>query len=114
VLRINVALPVSEDFGSFGSEWQVPSLFWYVGGTDPDLYRRAEEAGRIAGDVPTNHSSKFAPVLHPTLETGIQTLTTASLSYLGRWYTRRTGAGVPSTPDQPADSHPGHQPRRHT
>jgi hippurate hydrolase len=77
-------LPVSEDFGSFGTEWEVPSLFWYVGGTDPELYRRAEKSGRIAEDVPTNHSSKFAPVLHPTLETGIQTLTTASLSYLGR------------------------------
>jgi hippurate hydrolase len=76
-------LPVSEDFGSFGTEWSVPSLFWYVGGTDPELYRRAEKSGRIAQDVPTNHSSKFAPVLHPTLETGIQTLTTASLSYLG-------------------------------
>jgi hypothetical protein len=30
-------LPVSEDFGSFGSEWGVPSLFRYVGSTDPDL-----------------------------------------------------------------------------
>jgi amidohydrolase len=76
-------LPVSEDFGSFGAEWGVPSLFWYVGGTDPDLYRRAEKAGRVAQDVPTNHSSKFAPVLHPTLETGIQALTVGSLSYLG-------------------------------
>ncbi len=50
---------------------------------DPDLYRRAEEAGRVAEDVPTNHSSKFAPVMHPTLEVGIQTLVTATLSYLG-------------------------------
>jgi hypothetical protein len=58
-----------------------------VGGTGvvgPGLYQRAEKAGRIAQDVPTNHSPKFAPVLHPTLETGIQALTTASLSYLGR------------------------------
>ena len=76
-------LPVSEDFGLFGQEWKVPSLFWYVGGTDPGVYRRAARAGRIAQDVPTNHSSKLAPVLHPTLETGIQTLVTASLSYLG-------------------------------
>jgi amidohydrolase len=76
-------LPVSEDFGSFGTEWGVPSVFWYVGGTDPDEYRRAEKAGRVAQDVPTNHSSKFAPVLHPTLETGIQALTVGSLSYLG-------------------------------
>ena len=77
-------LPVSEDFGSFGAEWGVPSVFWYVGGTDPQLYQQAEKAGRIAEDVPTNHSSKFAPVLHPTLEAGVQTLTSASLSYLGR------------------------------
>lgn len=77
-------LPVSEDFGTFGTDWGVPSVFWYVGGTDPELYRKAEAAGRVAEDVPTNHSSKFAPVLHPTLETGIQTLTTATLSYLGR------------------------------
>ena len=76
-------LSVSEDFGSFGSEWGVPSIFWYVGGTDPDLYRRAEQAGRVAEEVPTNHSSKFAPVMHPTLEVGIQTLVTATLSYLG-------------------------------
>ena len=83
VEQLEDPLSVGEDFGSFGSEWGVPSVFWYVGGTDPDLYRRAEEARRVAEDVPTNHSSKFAPVMHPTLETGIETLTTASLSYLG-------------------------------
>ena len=84
VTELTDPLPVSEDFGLFGQEWKVPSVFWYVGGTDPDLYRRAEQAGRIAEDVPTNHSSKFAPVLHPTLETGIEALTSATLSYLGR------------------------------
>jgi amidohydrolase len=83
VTQLTDPLPVSEDFGLFGQEWKVPSLFWYVGGTDPGVYHRAAQAGRIAQDVPTNHSSKFAPVLHPTLETGIQTLATASLSYLG-------------------------------
>jgi amidohydrolase len=82
VEQLQDPLSVSEDFGSFGSEWGVPSVFWYVGGTDPAAYRRAEKAGRVAEDIPTNHSSKFAPVVHPTLETGIQTLTTASLSYL--------------------------------
>ena len=32
-----LAAPVSasEDFGSFGTGWGVPSVFWYVGGTDP-------------------------------------------------------------------------------
>jgi amidohydrolase len=80
-----LAAPVSasEDFGSFGSEWRVPSVFWYVGGTDPAAYRRAQQAGRVADDIPTNHNPKFAPVIHPTLETGVQAITTAALSYLG-------------------------------
>jgi amidohydrolase len=76
-----LAAPVSasEDFGSFGAGWQVPSVFWYVGGTDPDVYRKAERAGRVAQDVPTNHSPSFAPVIHPTLETGVQAMVTATV-----------------------------------
>jgi hippurate hydrolase len=72
----------SEDFGSFGTEWGVPSVFWYVGGTDAELYRRAEQAGRVAQDIPTNHNARFAPVIHPTLETGVQAMVTAALDAL--------------------------------
>jgi hippurate hydrolase len=57
-------------------------VFWYVGGTDPELYRKAREAGRVAEDIPTNHNAKFAPVIHPTLETGVQAITTAALDAL--------------------------------
>jgi len=80
-----LAAPVSasEDFGSFGTEWGVPSVFWYVGGTDAELYRKAEQAGRVAQDIPTNHNAAFAPVIHPTLETGVQAITTAALDALG-------------------------------
>ena len=60
----------SEDFGCFGSGWHVPSVFWFVGGTDPDTYRKARAAGRM-GDLPTNHNPRFAPVLHPTLGAGV-------------------------------------------
>ena len=79
-----LAAPVSasEDFGSFGTEWGVPSVFWYVGGTDADAYRRAEEAGRVAQDIPTNHNAAFAPVIHPTLETGVRAMTVAALDSL--------------------------------
>jgi hippurate hydrolase len=79
-----LAAPVSasEDFGSFGTEWGVPSVFWYVGGTDAELYRRAQEAGRVAQDIPTNHNPAFAPVIHPTLETGVQAITAAALDAL--------------------------------
>ena len=75
-------ISASEDFGAFGSEWQVPSVFWTVGGTDPDTYRQAKEAGRLS-ELPTNHNPRFAPVIHPTLETGVGTLLAAASSWLG-------------------------------
>src|SRR3954452_21027533 len=82
VQELSAPVSASEDFGSFGTEWGVPSVFWYVGGTDADLYRKAEQAGRVAQDVPTNHNAKFAPVIHPTLESGVQAMAAAALDAL--------------------------------
>ncbi|HEU5328965.1 MAG TPA: M20 family metallopeptidase [Thermomicrobiales bacterium] len=73
--------PASEDFGSFGAEWQAPSVFWFVGGTDPALYAKAKEAGTI-NEIPTNHNPRFAPVIHPTLETGVEALVVATQAWL--------------------------------
>jgi hippurate hydrolase len=75
-------ISASEDFGSFGSEWHAPSVFWTVGGTDRDTYRRAKAAGRLS-ELPTNHNPRFAPVIHPTLETGVETLLAAACAWLG-------------------------------
>jgi hippurate hydrolase len=75
------AASASEDFGSFGVEWGVPSVFWFVGGVDPDTYARAEREGRLS-ELPTNHNPKFAPVIHPTLETGVETLVAATCAWL--------------------------------
>jgi amidohydrolase len=71
----------SEDFGSFGTEWQVPSVFWFVGGTDPETYEKAKKSGTIA-DIPTNHNPHFAPVIHPTLEAGVEALVVAAQAWL--------------------------------
>ena len=81
--RIREARPTSasEDFGVFGAAWQTPSVFWFVGGTDPEKYAEAKQAGRIR-EIPTNHHPAFAPVLHPTLETGIEAMVIASHSWL--------------------------------
>jgi amidohydrolase len=49
----------SEDFGSFGTGWHVPSVFWF-------------------------HNPRFAPVIHPTLKAGVEALVVASLSWLAR------------------------------
>lgn len=74
-------LSASEDFGSFGREWGVPSVFWTVGGSDPDAYRRAQEEGTLSA-LPTNHNPRFAPVIHPTLQTGIEAFVTAVTYWL--------------------------------
>jgi hippurate hydrolase len=73
--------PASEDFGCFGTAWDAPSVFWFVGGTDPETYAKAKEAGRL-NELPVNHSPKFAPVLHPTLRTGVETLVIAARAWL--------------------------------
>lgn len=75
--------PASEDFGCFGAEWHVPSVFWFVGGTDPGTYAKAKEAGRL-NELPVNHSPHFAPVIHPTLRTGVEALVVGSLAWLSR------------------------------
>jgi amidohydrolase len=71
----------SEDFGSFGVQWQAPSVFWFVGGTDPDTYAKAKAANRM-NEIPTNHNPRFLPVIHPTLETGVETLIVAARAWL--------------------------------
>jgi amidohydrolase len=73
--------PASEDFGSFGAEWHVPSVFWFVGGTDPDRYAKAKAAGRL-NELPTNHNPRFLPVIHPTLQTGVEAMVVATSGWL--------------------------------
>jgi len=73
--------PASEDFGSFGTGWHAPSVFWFVGGTDPQLYAKAKAANQL-NELPVNHSPKFAPVLHPTLQTGVETLVVAARTWM--------------------------------
>jgi len=81
--RVQATQPTtaSEDFGCFGSEWQVPSVFWFVGGTDPEVYAQAEQAGKL-GEIPTNHNPRFAPVIHPTLRAGVEAMVVAAQAWL--------------------------------
>jgi hippurate hydrolase len=72
----------SEDFSEFGRAAGVPSVFWLVGGVDAQTVLTAIAAGRFEQDVPSNHSPLFAPVLHPTLRTGVETLVVAALEKL--------------------------------
>jgi amidohydrolase len=81
--RVREAKPTSasEDFGVFGAAWQTPSVFWFVGGTGSKKWAEAKSAGRVR-EIPTNHHPGFAPVLHPTLETGVAAMVVASHAWL--------------------------------
>jgi hippurate hydrolase len=82
--RVTAAQPQtgSEDFGEYGSRGVCPSVFWFVGGADPRTYAEAERAGRVDRDLASNHSPYFAPVLEPTLSTGVETLVLAAMAWL--------------------------------
>jgi amidohydrolase len=72
----------SEDFSDIPNALGVPYTYWFVGGIDADRYQQAVRAGRVAQDIPVNHSAAFAPVLQPTLDTGTQALVVAALAWL--------------------------------
>jgi len=72
----------SEDFSDIPRAAGIPYTYWAIGGTDPHAWRTAEKAGRIADDIPGNHSPHFLPVLQPTLRTGTEALTVAALAWL--------------------------------
>jgi hippurate hydrolase len=68
-------LMVSEDFGRFGLDRQIPVSMLNVGAVDP---------AKIASGarLPSLHSSEFAPVPEPTLRGGIKAMTLAVLELL--------------------------------
>jgi len=71
----------SEDFSIFGRRWDAPYVFWFVGGTDAKVYAEAR-ANKQLNTVPSNHSPQYAPVLDPTLKTGLQAMLAAASSWL--------------------------------
>jgi hippurate hydrolase len=76
-------LAASEDVGALGEAAGVPTVFWFWGGLDADTVTAAFLDGTF-DTLPTNHSPHFAPVIEPTLSTGVQSLVVAALAWLGR------------------------------
>jgi hippurate hydrolase len=74
----------SEDFSDLPNAFGAPYTYWGIGGIDPDTYHRAEQAGRVAQDIPVNHAANFAPVLQPTLDVGTTALVAAALEWLAK------------------------------
>lgn len=61
-----------------------PCSFWIYGGTDPELWDKAEKEGRLTEDIPINHSAYFAPVIMPTLQIATDAYAVAALTWLGK------------------------------
>ncbi|MFF1502699.1 M20 family metallopeptidase [Streptomyces sp. NPDC058316] len=71
----------SEDMSELPRAFGAPFTYWGIGGIDADLYAEAAKKGTIAQDVPVNHSPNFAPVIQPTLDTGVSAMTVAALAW---------------------------------
>ena len=75
----------SEDVGVFATTAAAPCAYWLLGGADPALFANVtsiEEARAIVNGLPSNHSPWFAPVIEPTLRTGVTALTCAARAWL--------------------------------
>lgn len=70
----------SEDFSQFGRHWRVPYVFWFVGGTDPQVWAQAQQTQSIA-NIPANHSSHFTLHLPGTMQAGLEAMLVAALTW---------------------------------
>jgi amidohydrolase len=67
-----------EDFGHFGrTSEKIPICFFWLGAVDPIQYQQSKDNKT---NLPTLHSSKFAPSANSTIKTGVQAMTTAVLN----------------------------------
>ena len=75
----------SEDVGELSTAASAPLVFWFLGGADPALFERAQSAEdvmRTVQGLPSNHSPLFAPIIEPTLSTGVEALVVAARVFL--------------------------------
>jgi hippurate hydrolase len=75
----------SEDVGLLATAVGAPCAYWLFGGSDPALFAgvtTVEEARDIVDGLPSNHSPLFAPVIDPTIRTGITALAAAARAWL--------------------------------
>ena len=82
--RVTETGPVmgGEDFSEYGRvEPRIPSVFLWLGAVAPDKYQQSIANGT---PLPSLHSPLFAPLPKPTIETGVEAMTTMALELLGK------------------------------
>lgn len=71
-----------EDFGRYGQvEPKIPSLIFWLGAVKRSTY---DASISQASTLPSLHSSKFAPDFVPTVVTGVEAMSSATLELLGK------------------------------
>lgn len=73
----------SEDFSLLATAVGAPYVMWMFGGTDEKTWDDAVAKG-TEHELPSNHSPFFAPVIEPTLRTGIDAIALGALTFLKR------------------------------
>ncbi len=75
----------SEDVGLLATGAGVPCVYWLLGGADPAAFAGAggrEDVLAVIAGLPSNHSPRYAPVIEPTLATGVSALVAAASEWL--------------------------------
>ncbi|KAF4633453.1 hypothetical protein G7Y89_g4664 [Cudoniella acicularis] len=72
----------TEDFDNLASPHNIPYVYYNFGGTDSKKWHEAKKKGKLSELIPENHSPFFAPVIQPTLQTGVDAFAIAALTFL--------------------------------
>ena len=79
-VKIVDAVMGGEDFSEYSlSDHSIPAVNFHIGAVDPAKIAEFKQAGK---ELPTLHSSKFAPVPEPTIRVGIIGMTSAVLDLM--------------------------------
>jgi hippurate hydrolase len=69
-----------EDFSEYSlPDHSIPAVDFHIGAVEPEKIAEFKKAGK---ELPTLHSSKFAPVPEPTIRVGIVGMASAVLELL--------------------------------
>jgi len=72
---------VSEDFGLFGMDRQIPAVQLGVGAVAPE---KVAESQRTGAPLPSLHSALFAPLPEPTIRTAVIVMTSSVLDLMSK------------------------------
>jgi metal-dependent amidase/aminoacylase/carboxypeptidase family protein len=71
-----------EDFSLLATSKNLPYVYWTLGGTDPEVWKRAQESDTPEAILPNNHSPYYVPAIQPTMRIGTDAMALAVLTFL--------------------------------